>query len=585
MATYYISTTGNNGNTGLVGQPWRNLSYAGTTATSVGDIIHILPGTFIETSRCNLAVGVSIEGEGATSIIKSHYVAGDKSDALILCSGGVNASQYIHDFKMDGDNLTADNAIVVYNRSNVHIYGVTVNDFDIQGVRFGGNTNQTGNVLYNSYITNSGGYDSDECGNLSLDYNTGAFIYGNSIIQNKRSSGNTGLGIQGSDELYGIKIYNNTITGTERTVSNNWSFAIEFWNVAKDCGHGLEIYGNTIKGEVDFGAGVTKGAYAYGVDFHNNTCGYEVGEIPSDLNVGRIALQFEEDVADVIVRHNTFKNVDRPLYFCSNGTAGQFENIWIYYNLINGVYYDYICQTTSAGFSAHGAGIIFGGAAFVYARNIYIWNNTITALVGRKAEIGIFLPTTGDCDDVYVQNNIIQGFSVAAISAEAQSGGGTLATLVIQNNLYYDNGYDGLKTVGFTPTGVTNTGNKTGNPVFVSSVDYHLQSTSPAVDSGVNLGLTIDRDGSSIGSPPEIGAYEYGSTIPVSAVTVTGAGGATTITVNGATLQMLAHIDPHNASNQTVTWSVVGGAGIINSAGLLTPITNGTVTVKATSNG
>ncbi|MDD4409245.1 MAG: hypothetical protein PHW52_01170, partial [Candidatus Pacebacteria bacterium] len=43
--------------------------------------------------------------------------------------------------------------------------------------------------------------------------------------------------------------------------------------------------------------------------------------------------------------------------------------------------------------------------------------------------------------------------------------------------------------------------------------------------------------------------------IPVTGITVTGAGSATTITTNGGTLQMSAAITPGNATNQTVTWS------------------------------
>jgi uncharacterized protein YjdB len=130
-----------------------------------------------------------------------------------------------------------------------------------------------------------------------------------------------------------------------------------------------------------------------------------------------------------------------------------------------------------------------------------------------------------------------------------------------------------------------------GNPLFVSASDAHLGIGSPAAGIGTNLGLTIDLDGNTVLNPPAAGSYEYGGTppaaIPVTAVTVVGAGNETVITVNGGTLQMYAHIDPHDATDQTVTWSVINGTGTasISASGLLTAITNGTVTVKATSNG
>src|SRR5665648_802330 len=73
---------------------------------------------------------------------------------------------------------------------------------------------------------------------------------------------------------------------------------------------------------------------------------------------------------------------------------------------------------------------------------------------------------------------------------------------------------------------------------------------------------------------------------PVTGITVTSAGEATTITVDGGTLQMSAAVLPVEATVQTVTWSVVAGTGTasIDASGLLTALTDGTVTVKATAN-
>jgi PGF-pre-PGF domain-containing protein len=73
--------------------------------------------------------------------------------------------------------------------------------------------------------------------------------------------------------------------------------------------------------------------------------------------------------------------------------------------------------------------------------------------------------------------------------------------------------------------------------------------------------------------------------IPVTGITVTGAGDATEV-VNGETLQMSASVLPLDATDPSVTWSVVAGTGTatINEAGLLTGTGDGTVTVKATAN-
>ena len=74
--------------------------------------------------------------------------------------------------------------------------------------------------------------------------------------------------------------------------------------------------------------------------------------------------------------------------------------------------------------------------------------------------------------------------------------------------------------------------------------------------------------------------------IPVSGITVTGAGGASIITTNNGTLQLSALVMPDNASNKSVTWSLVNGTGqaSINSSGLVTAIADGSVTARATAN-
>ncbi len=72
----------------------------------------------------------------------------------------------------------------------------------------------------------------------------------------------------------------------------------------------------------------------------------------------------------------------------------------------------------------------------------------------------------------------------------------------------------------------------------------------------------------------------------VSSISVSGEGGATSIiTYNGA-LQMIATVSPSDATDKSVSWSVIPGTGdaTINSNGLLKAVSSGTVTVRATAN-
>jgi len=71
--------------------------------------------------------------------------------------------------------------------------------------------------------------------------------------------------------------------------------------------------------------------------------------------------------------------------------------------------------------------------------------------------------------------------------------------------------------------------------------------------------------------------------IHVTSVTVTASNYF--ITTQGGTLQMTAAVLPVNATDPLVTWSVITGTGTasVNSSGLVTALTNGYVTVRATA--
>lgn len=73
--------------------------------------------------------------------------------------------------------------------------------------------------------------------------------------------------------------------------------------------------------------------------------------------------------------------------------------------------------------------------------------------------------------------------------------------------------------------------------------------------------------------------------IPVTSITVLGQGSVSTITTTGGSLQMVETVLPANATNPAVTWSVTPGTGsaTISPTGVLTAVSDGTVTVTATS--
>ncbi|MCT4637661.1 MAG: Ig-like domain-containing protein [Bacteroidales bacterium] len=105
-----------------------------------------------------------------------------------------------------------------------------------------------------------------------------------------------------------------------------------------------------------------------------------------------------------------------------------------------------------------------------------------------------------------------------------------------------------------------------------------------ALDNGTVTVRAIANDGSGVFGEKDITISNQ--VIPVTGITVNGAGGITTITTDNGTLQMEETVLPANATDKTVTWSIVSGSayGSVNASGLLTALDNGTVTVRATAN-
>ena len=106
-----------------------------------------------------------------------------------------------------------------------------------------------------------------------------------------------------------------------------------------------------------------------------------------------------------------------------------------------------------------------------------------------------------------------------------------------------------------------------------------------AIASGTVRVMATANDGSGVYGTLEI-TISNQQTVPVTGITITGAGGLTSITEENGTLQLIATITPSDATNQTVTWLIVNGTGqaTINATGLVTAISEGEVTAIATAN-
>jgi uncharacterized repeat protein (TIGR02059 family) len=512
--TYYIDPSGNNSNNGSSGSPWKTLAYACSKVSVSGDIIHVNAGTYYETVQSLLAAGVSIEGAGNTSIIHSELTGSYMHTILLMSSAeGTDGKQSISYIRMVSD-LDAWGAVRVEKRKNVNIHHCEFENFFTEGVMFCGVTygteNEpvtyaTGNSFHDNKVTNcatysgSGPYGAGR-GNLTIGGQKDMLIYNNTIVQKDRGAGLTGFCIKYIAGYFkGVKIYNNTITKPAYD-GVTWDFAIELWN----CRGGIEIYNNNIQGSIDISGNTSitndAGGYGFAVKIYNNTIGF-----PTMQSGEQLGIDIERgQTGGFYVYNNIFKNVEVPFIFWQ-GNTDLVKDIYIYYNVCNGI--------GRLG-GSNGNGSYFGtidGNNIAYD-NLHFVNNVFYAGTSGNPGTGVRCAFPGSATNINVRNNIIQGFDQPVYVYSA----GTMGSISIENNLYFGNSSNAVLWEK-TPGSKIDQLNRIGNPNFVSAgSNFHLTGASTdAINYGKHITtptILADFDGVTIGTVPEIGAYEYGAT-------------------------------------------------------------------------
>jgi len=516
---YYISPRGSDSNPGSSSAPWKTLSYACSKATASGDIIRVKAGTYLETNQCNLAVGVSIEGYGVTSHIVSRVAftrSGDLSGAAITCastSEGTNGNQHISNIKLDGDyyagttnsNSAKGNAgILVQRRSNVKIYNCTIVGFYLNGVALHGSTlyqqpsiYATGNEIYNCILMGNGDTDTTwgGGGQIELGGQSGTLIHDNTIDGTTRSIGHNGNFLSGAYHNKGIKVYKN-ISKKLDNEDGSWNFHIEMWNTDG----GFEVYNNEFWGGdtgIDIaGAWNNKGSYAYSWYVHDNL----FTGTPEVSGNGKYCIDMEnKSVLDVWIYRNHFLNRPTPINVTNGTTANaELRRIYICYNIMEKCGWNNSKNYINL--------LNFNIRGDMVVEDVFINNNVI---LGDQVTYttAIQLDNKGTITNFNIINNIIEHNQNATWLNVINNG--TINGLNIKNNILFKNANNNDPV--FTGKSVRNyefLNNLKVDPLFVSSTDFHLQATSPAIRKGLFIrGLTIDYEGKPINNPPNIGAY------------------------------------------------------------------------------
>jgi hypothetical protein len=283
--------------------------------------------------------------------------------------------------------------------------------------------------------------------------------------------------------------------------SHNWGH-----NINSDAHH-IRFQNGEIKNVDGVGVawyGSASGAYSANLEvinskiYNNRSHGFYISsannliagnDIYSNFGIG--VQVYNEDtqsgVNGTIIRNNKIHDNDLIRQWGSALTLNHGQNRQVYNNLIYNNYGGLDVSRSSS--------------------NDKIYNNSI---VNNQGSVGVFLSTGTSASAI--QNNIIW-----------QNSGGT-----ITNNA----------------TGSTISNNLTTDPKFLSTIDFHLQSSSSAINTGATLStVTTDFDGVTRpqGSAYDIGAYEYTGTVPTPDTT---APTLSNITATGIT-----------ATDATITWT------------------------------
>jgi len=199
-----------------------------------------------------------------------------------------------------------------------------------------------------------------------------------------------------------------------------------------------------------------------------------------------------------------------------NQIAG--NNNKVMYNIIYG-----ITQYSGAGAgngSAQGIELSNVGATNVVCHNNLIANNVIY----NTEEAGIRIRALADADTIEnndISNNIFHTNGTSSLDGYTDIGvvvdAGNIGSNTFNNNNIYNSGTSLTVSWETEPISVSDfnamesSNNNIGNdPLFTTAgSDFTLQSGSPCINAGVDVGLTTDYEGNSIIGLPDIGAYEF----------------------------------------------------------------------------
>jgi hypothetical protein len=511
--TFYYVREGASGTACTLSDPCGSIQQAIDLATSPDDEVRVTTGVYIE----NLAINHSIKLQGGWN---SSFSSQDPaSTATVLDGDGDHnvridapaAEVTIETLTLDNgkDGVHIDNGSVTVERCtilNAEKQGFEIDDGTVsisatqiltaqQGIEIDGgvvhvahvhiaHTSQEGLFIENGGAVTVTFSIIEDCGQEGVQVDKGSLWLFDNTVQDIVSDG---IRIQADAAT---SIISNVVRGVAENAGADY--------------HGIQVDGDQ----------VVRGNVVADVDDRGICARDGAPRILDNVvhDTGGDGIRTAATCTDVEIRGNT-------VYDSGNdGIDARGESVIIAGNTVTGctdngikadLISDWVYIDANWGLS-NGVGIAIRDAlAFTFTNNVVGDNvssgvelsGTATGLVYHNTLVGsgtgaqgngmvILSPLTAT-----LANNIIVSHSVGITAT-------TGATLIVSNTLLWANGDDPISGTAVLPS----------PPLFVAPAqqDYHLLSESPAVDAGIDVGVSadVDGDGRPVGPRPDVGADE-----------------------------------------------------------------------------
>jgi len=472
LVTGWTSYTGGTANT-------YQAPLANSTVMVTSDNTFIKKGSSATTLAANQyywSAGVlylNLGGDPATHVVE----AAQRNNAVLCQSSGSAPKTYFYHNALIGLRLEKTNS------SNVTVQSSkfwTVQNCELY---FGNSATADGagvNVNNSDNFTVTDSHVNYALGDGIIVYNSINATVSNNLVENVFDGGvnSGGDGIQvdgnrGANSTDNFKILNNIVSRPNTSVEKGCIIA--------QCGQNGIISGNTC----------TSGKFGISLNGSNGVISYNY--VTGTGIYGGIRISRDIDMSGMKIFYNIVTNTVGTGFGCAGITItddtrdhtgdpvgddkANRSNFLIANNVLYNTYYGISIDQ------------LFSGVI----RNNIVWTDTGFASPLRFKFSGIIPNET-----LVVDNNIWQIKGTSSFANFGSSYYSTLAT-------WQATGYDAHST--------------TADPLFAnpSALDFSLQSASPAIDAGADLGLTEDYDGTVLpqGGAPDIGAYEYVAPVPI----------------------------------------------------------------------